>query len=155
MSDEKFCPKFVFVTHYVYKRISIKHLGKNLIWQNISSEKNFVGHNFRHFQKIFVTFVRHFFAKLNFCLNALLIRKIFTVSPIQIYFSLFCAQNMKICSFKLYKTTSNFKFAPIKSCLAVFFFFNFDLNSRWSFNFLANFRSVVYFWCYIYIKRRY
>ena len=39
LPDEKCCLKFVFVTHYVYKCISTKHLGKNLIWQNISPDK--------------------------------------------------------------------------------------------------------------------
>ena len=29
---ESFFPKFVFVTHYVYKCLGIKHLGKNLIY---------------------------------------------------------------------------------------------------------------------------
>ena len=53
LSDERFCPKFVFVTHYVYKCISTKHLGKNLICQNISTDKIFVGLNFRR-TKLFV-----------------------------------------------------------------------------------------------------
>ena len=55
-------------TQYVYKCISTKHLGKNLIWQNIVGQnfrhtKLYVGHNFRHFHKNFVSFVRQFFVR--------------------------------------------------------------------------------------------
>ena len=57
LSNERFSTKFVFVTHYVYKCISIKHLGKNLIRQNISSDKIFVRHNFRHFVTLVVIFL--------------------------------------------------------------------------------------------------
>ena len=61
LSDAKFCPKFVFVTHYVYKCIST--FGKMF-----RRTKIFVGLNYSS-DIIFVTFkkFRHFFPTFFFC----------------------------------------------------------------------------------------